>query len=125
MASNRPYSSIIERLKSAGLRPTRQRLALAKLLFEKGNRHVTAEHLHGEASAANARISLATVYNALHQFTAPACCARSSSSRAVPTSTPMSKSTTTSIAKTRAGSKTSQASTSRSAICPRRPRAPA
>ena len=70
MANHRPYSSIIERLKSAGLRPTRQRLALAKLLFEKGNRHLTAEHLHSEASAANVRISLATVYNALHQFTA-------------------------------------------------------
>jgi len=70
MANHRPYSSIIERLKSTGLRPTRQRLALAKLLFEKDNRHITAEHLHGEASAANVRISLATVYNALHQFTA-------------------------------------------------------
>ena len=70
MGNDRPYSSIIDRLKSAGLRPTRQRLALVKLLFDKGNRHVTAENLHGEASAANVRISLATVYNALHQFTA-------------------------------------------------------
>jgi Fur family iron response transcriptional regulator len=57
------------RLRQAGLRPTRQRLALARLLFERGNRHVTAEQLHGEALAAAIRVSLATVYNALHQFT--------------------------------------------------------
>ena len=70
MMSRRPYSSLIERLKGAGLRPTRQRLALAKLLFEKGNHHLTAEQLHSEAIATNVRISLATVYNTLHQFTA-------------------------------------------------------
>lgn len=65
----RPYSHLIERLRGAGLRPTRQRLALAKLLFDAGDRHVTAEKLHGEALGANIRVSLATVYNALHQFT--------------------------------------------------------
>ena len=70
MAKDRPYSPIIEQLKAAGLRPTRQRLALAKLLFDKGNRHVTAEMLHSEASTAKVRVSLATVYNTLHQFTA-------------------------------------------------------
>jgi Fur family iron response transcriptional regulator len=43
---------------------------LARLLFEKGNRHVTAEQLHGEAVAADVAVSLATVYNCLHQFTA-------------------------------------------------------
>lgn len=69
MTANRPYSSLIERLKAAGLRPTRQRLALAKLLFDKGDRHVTAEHLHSEAIAGSVRLSLATVYNTLHQFT--------------------------------------------------------
>ncbi|MEM7223457.1 MAG: iron response transcriptional regulator IrrA [Pseudomonadota bacterium] len=68
--TDRPYSSLIERLKEAGLRPTRQRLALAKLLFEKGDQHLTAEHLHNQAIANNVRISLATVYNTLHQFTA-------------------------------------------------------
>jgi len=68
--SDRPYSQILERLRRGGLRPTRQRLALAKLLFENGNRHVTAEILHDEAAAANVRVSLATVYNTLHQFTA-------------------------------------------------------
>lgn len=69
MTSGRPYSSLIERLKTAGLRPTRQRLALSKLLFDKGNRHLTAEQLHGETMAANVPVSLATVYNTLHQFT--------------------------------------------------------
>jgi Fur family transcriptional regulator, iron response regulator len=66
----RPYSNARERLRRVGLRPTRQRLALARLLFEQGNRHVTAEQLHGEACEAAVRVSLATVYNTLHQFTA-------------------------------------------------------
>ena len=66
----RPYSQVLERLRASGLRPTRQRLALAKLLFDKGDRHITAEMLHAEAMNANIRVSLATVYNTLHQFTA-------------------------------------------------------
>src|SRR5437867_487553 len=66
---NRPYASLVERLKQSGLRPTRQRLALARLLFTNGDRHVTAEQLHGEALAADVRVSLATIYNTLHQFT--------------------------------------------------------
>lgn len=64
----RPYSHALDRLRNAGLRPTRQRLALAKLLFDSHDRHVTAEILHGEALEANVRVSLATVYNTLHQF---------------------------------------------------------
>jgi Fur family iron response transcriptional regulator len=58
-----------QRLRTAGLRPTRQRLELAHLLFAHGDRHVTAETLHGEAVKAGAKVSLATVYNTLHQFT--------------------------------------------------------
>jgi Fur family iron response transcriptional regulator len=58
----------LERLRAAGLRPTRQRVALARLLLENGNRHVTAEQLHSEALAAAIPVSLATVYNTLHQF---------------------------------------------------------
>ncbi|HEX3983912.1 MAG TPA: Fur family transcriptional regulator [Acidisoma sp.] len=58
-----------ERLRGVGLRPTRQRVALAQLLFAKGERHVTAEQLHLEAAAAAVPVSLATVYNTLHQFT--------------------------------------------------------
>jgi len=70
MEARRPYCELIDRLKAAGLRPTRQRLALARLLFGRGDRHLTAEQLHGEAVAARVPVSLATVYNALHQFTA-------------------------------------------------------
>ena len=57
------------RLIAAGLRPTRQRVALAELLFGRGDRHVTAERLFEEATAAQLSVSLATVYNTLHQFT--------------------------------------------------------
>jgi Fur family iron response transcriptional regulator len=66
---NRPYSTVLARLRDAGLRPTRQRLGLAKLLFEGSERHVTAEALHSEALQARLPVSLATVYNTLHQFT--------------------------------------------------------
>nr|WP_269931115.1 Fur family transcriptional regulator [Aminobacter sp. HY435] len=57
------------RVRDAGLRPTRQRVALAELLFAKGDRHLSAEELHEEALGAGVPVSLATVYNALHQFT--------------------------------------------------------
>jgi Fur family iron response transcriptional regulator len=69
MVTPRPYAQALDRLREAGLRPTRQRLALAKLLLESGDRHVTAEQLHGEAIANAIRVSLATIYNTLHQFT--------------------------------------------------------
>src|SRR5262245_43162003 len=55
-------------LRRAGLRPTRQRVALATLLYGKGDRHVTAELLHEEAVGVGEQVSLATVYNTLHQF---------------------------------------------------------
>lgn len=64
-----PPSTALKRLRSVGLRPTRQRLALARLLLENGDRHVTAEQLHSEALASGIRVSLATIYNTLHQFT--------------------------------------------------------
>jgi Fur family iron response transcriptional regulator len=57
------------RLRHAGLRPTRQRVELAGLLFKDGDRHVTAESLHDEITTAGVKVSLATVYNTLHQFT--------------------------------------------------------
>ncbi len=56
-------------LRDAGLRPTRHRLALARMLLLGDHRHVTAEGLYDEAMAANLRLSLATVYNTLNQFT--------------------------------------------------------
>ncbi len=55
-------------LRKAGLRPTRQRKLLGDLLFGQGHRHATAEMLHGEAVAGGEKVSLATVYNTLHQF---------------------------------------------------------
>ena len=58
-----------ERLREAGLRPTRQRLALGQLLFGPGDRHLTAEMLHEEAIRSSVPVSLATIYNTLHQFT--------------------------------------------------------
>jgi Fur family iron response transcriptional regulator len=67
MAETRRFA---EPLRTAGLRPTRQREALAALLFAGPVRHVTAEALHAEAEAAGEHVSLATVYNTLHQFTA-------------------------------------------------------
>ena len=57
------------KLRRSGLRPTRQRVALGWLLFAKGDRHITAEKLYEEATGARVAISLATVYNTLHQFT--------------------------------------------------------
>lgn len=86
MTVERRYTALIERLKQVGLRPTRQRLALARLLFDPADvagpveaqasscagscdRHITAEQLHDEAVGAGHPVSLATVYNTLHQFT--------------------------------------------------------
>jgi Fur family iron response transcriptional regulator len=57
------------RLRHAGLRPTRQRVELASLLFRDCDRHVTAESLHDEVTRTGVKVSLATVYNTLHQFT--------------------------------------------------------
>ncbi len=56
-------------LRGAKLRPTRQRVELAELLFSKGERHVSAEDLFDEARKAGVIVSLATIYNTLHQFT--------------------------------------------------------
>lgn len=64
--SRRPCLTAV--LRMAGLRPTRQRVALAEILFSGQHRHISAEDLHGEASNAGVDVSLATVYNSLHQF---------------------------------------------------------
>jgi Fur family iron response transcriptional regulator len=62
-------SDVRAMLRRAGLRPTRQRLALAEILFARGNRHISAETLHEEALIRKVPVSLATIYNSLHQFT--------------------------------------------------------
>jgi len=64
-----PWHDVKERLRRVGLRPTQQRMALGWILFAKGDRHVTAEMLYEEAMRAQISVSLATVYNTLHQFT--------------------------------------------------------
>jgi Fur family iron response transcriptional regulator len=69
MTHPRPFKRALDLLIRSGVRPTRQRIGLARLLFEGADRHITAEQLHGEAMADNLKVSLATVYNTLHQFT--------------------------------------------------------
>ena len=63
------FCHAMHRLQAVGLRPTRQRLALAQLLIDTAPRHVTAEQLYQEARQAGINVSLATIYNTLHQFT--------------------------------------------------------
>jgi len=62
-------TNVTDMLRQAGLRPTRQRVALAEILYSKGDRHISAELLHEEALQEHVPVSLATVYNTLHQFT--------------------------------------------------------
>jgi Fur family iron response transcriptional regulator len=64
-----PWHDVKSMLREVGLRPTRQRMSLGWILFAKGDRHVTAEMLYEEATKAKVPVSLATVYNTLHQFT--------------------------------------------------------
>jgi Fur family iron response transcriptional regulator len=64
-----PWHDVRAMLRDVGLRPTRQRMALGWILFGKGDRHITAELLYEEAHKAKVPVSLATIYNTLHQFT--------------------------------------------------------
>ncbi len=64
-----PWHDVKAMLRRVGLRPTRQRMALGWILFGKGDRHLTAEMLYEEATRAKVPVSLATIYNTLHQFT--------------------------------------------------------
>jgi Fur family transcriptional regulator, iron response regulator len=68
-ADIRHRASVRNMLRDSGLRPTRQRMALGEILFARGHRHISAERLHEEAVRAEFPVSLATVYNTLHQFT--------------------------------------------------------
>ena len=63
------YNKVSRRLNEHNIRPTKQRMTLAKLLFEKGKRHISAEELYTEVKEDHRKISLATVYNTLKQFT--------------------------------------------------------
>lgn len=64
-----PWHDVKAMLREVGLRPTRQRMALGWILFGRGDRHISAEKLFEEATRAKVPVSLATVYNTLHQFT--------------------------------------------------------
>ncbi|MFT4979786.1 MAG: Fur family iron response transcriptional regulator [Myxococcota bacterium] len=57
-----------QHLLSCGLRPTRQRMAIAEALFSGPHRHITPEQLHRELCAGDTQTSLATVYNTLNYF---------------------------------------------------------
>ena len=57
-------------LRKAGLKPTGKRLAIADLLFDGPNKHVTAEDVMEIARRNRVRVSQATVYNTLNQFCA-------------------------------------------------------
>jgi len=114
---------IAERLRAAGLRPTRQRVALARLLFDGCDRHVTAEVLHEEALSRKVPVSLATVYNTLHQFKEVGLLREVAVKAPRPISTPIPRTTTISSARLRASSSISRRPRSGSKVCPRRPMA--
>ena len=63
------YHQALKKIESSGIRPTKQRRVLAKILFEKGNRHVSADELFHDVKKEDRKISMATVYNTLKQFT--------------------------------------------------------
>ena len=63
------YNSAISKLEKNGIRATKQRRVLAKLIFDKGKRHISAENLYDEVKKEERKISMATVYNTLKQFT--------------------------------------------------------
>ena len=63
------YNQAINKLSNSGIRSTKQRMILAKLLFEKGDRHISAEEIYNEVQKEDRKLSLATIYNTLNQFT--------------------------------------------------------
>ena len=63
------YNSAISKLEKNGIRATKQRRVLAKLIFDKGKRHISAENLFDEVKKEERKISMATIYNTLKQFT--------------------------------------------------------
>ena len=63
------YNSAIKKLEKNGIRATKQRRVLAKLIFDKGKRHISAENLFDEVKKDERKISMATIYNTLKQFT--------------------------------------------------------
>ena len=69
-ASPATVAAMASKLRAAGLRPTRQRVAIACLLLDGRHRHVTAESLTAEINASGMRVAVGTVYNTLNRLTA-------------------------------------------------------
>ena len=63
------YNMALKKIEESGIIPTKQWRVLAKILFEKGNRHISAENLFDEVKREDRKISMATIYNTLKQFT--------------------------------------------------------
>ena len=64
-----PYNIALKKIEESGIVPTKQRRILAKILFQNGNRHISAENLFDEVKKQDRKISMATIYNTLKQFT--------------------------------------------------------
>jgi Fur family iron response transcriptional regulator len=62
------YGVLVRKLASAGVRPTRQRLDLARAIFGAGNRHFTAEMIYHETRSIQFAPTLGTIYNTLNEF---------------------------------------------------------
>ena len=60
--------NILEKLRNVNLRPTKQRIILAKKILDGKNKHFTAETIQKEVSSSGQSISLATIYNCLNKF---------------------------------------------------------
>ena len=63
------YNIALKKIEESGIVPTKQRRILAKILFQNGNRHISAENLFDEVKKQDRKISMATIYNTLKQFT--------------------------------------------------------
>ena len=63
------YNIALKKIEESGIIPTKQRRILAKILFQKGNYHFSAENLFDEVKKEDRKISMATIYNTLKQFT--------------------------------------------------------
>ena len=69
MSDNQFIKKAIKVLKLSPLKITSQRVKLIEILFKNGNCHFTAEDVYKEVEKKKYKISLATIYNCLNQFT--------------------------------------------------------
>ena len=69
MTQNLHIKRALEMLSKSPLKLTSQRINLIKTLFQDGNQHFSAEDVYNKVKNTGLRISLATIYNCLNQFT--------------------------------------------------------